>query len=349
MPEIGDHPARGAHAPADRHLGGGSRDEDPRQVPARARERGVGPPPGPDVRQELPAHVRRRARASTGGSWSRSTSSATSGCPTSSCSRSPRPGRARGGAGAAPPAARAPALAHRRPRRPGARRVAVAPRARRLERRHGHDPRRSTPTTTTRRGRRERHDGRRAPAPRSARRGREDRAAPGPPVGPGLRVPGRRARPAADPRLDAAGRRRLADVPLVSASASTWATATSACGSTGTLRAVPPSSSAIGYEITRRGRDAAPARAAPDLRVGRGMAARAGIVVTGTEVLTGRVRDRNGPWLAERLRELGVDLADTVVVGDRPADMRRGAALAGRRGDGRGRHQRRPRARPPTT
>ena len=28
---------------------------------------------------------------------------------------------------------------------------------------------------------------------------------------------------------------------------------------------------------------------------------RAGIVVTGTEVLTGRVRDRNGPWLAERL------------------------------------------------
>ncbi len=39
------------------------------------------------------------------------------------------------------------------------------------------------------------------------------------------------------------------------------------------------------------------------------MSARAGIVVTGTEVLTGRVSDRNGPWLAERLRELGVDLA----------------------------------------
>jgi nicotinamide-nucleotide amidase len=35
------------------------------------------------------------------------------------------------------------------------------------------------------------------------------------------------------------------------------------------------------------------------------MATRAGIVVTGTEVLTGRVVDRNGPWLAERLRELG--------------------------------------------
>jgi nicotinamide-nucleotide amidase len=48
---------------------------------------------------------------------------------------------------------------------------------------------------------------------------------------------------------------------------------------------------------------------------------RAGIVVTGTEVLTGRVSDRNGPWLAERLRELGVDLAYTAIVGDRPEDM----------------------------
>ena len=56
------------------------------------------------------------------------------------------------------------------------------------------------------------------------------------------------------------------------------------------------------------------------------MSARAGIVVTGTEVLTGRVSDRNGPWLAERLRELGVDLAYTTIVGDRPEDMR--AALA---------------------
>jgi nicotinamide-nucleotide amidase len=52
------------------------------------------------------------------------------------------------------------------------------------------------------------------------------------------------------------------------------------------------------------------------------MSARAGIVVTGTEVLTGRVVDRNGPWLAERLRELGVDVAHNVVVGDRPDDVR---------------------------
>jgi nicotinamide-nucleotide amidase len=48
---------------------------------------------------------------------------------------------------------------------------------------------------------------------------------------------------------------------------------------------------------------------------------RAGIVVTGTEVLTGRVADRNGPWLAEALRELGVDVAAVVVVGDRPGDL----------------------------
>jgi nicotinamide-nucleotide amidase len=38
-------------------------------------------------------------------------------------------------------------------------------------------------------------------------------------------------------------------------------------------------------------------------------------------VLTGRVADRNGPWLAERLLELGVDLAYVTIVGDRPADM----------------------------
>jgi nicotinamide-nucleotide amidase len=48
---------------------------------------------------------------------------------------------------------------------------------------------------------------------------------------------------------------------------------------------------------------------------------RAGIVVTGTEVLTGRVKDRNGPWLADRLFELGVDLAHISICGDRPEDM----------------------------
>jgi nicotinamide-nucleotide amidase len=51
------------------------------------------------------------------------------------------------------------------------------------------------------------------------------------------------------------------------------------------------------------------------------MSTRAGIIVTGTEVLSGRVRDRNGPWLAERLAEIGVDLAWVTIVGDRPGDM----------------------------
>lgn len=49
--------------------------------------------------------------------------------------------------------------------------------------------------------------------------------------------------------------------------------------------------------------------------------ARAGVVVTGTEVLTGRVADRNGPWLADRLEEIGVDVAEIAIVGDRRADM----------------------------
>lgn len=52
------------------------------------------------------------------------------------------------------------------------------------------------------------------------------------------------------------------------------------------------------------------------------MGARAGIVVTGTEVLTGRVTDVNGPWLADRLLTLGVDVGQVVVVGDRPEDLR---------------------------
>jgi nicotinamide-nucleotide amidase len=49
---------------------------------------------------------------------------------------------------------------------------------------------------------------------------------------------------------------------------------------------------------------------------------RAGIVVTGTEVLSGIIGDANGPWLSERLREHGVVLTHTVVVGDRPEDLR---------------------------
>jgi nicotinamide-nucleotide amidase len=51
------------------------------------------------------------------------------------------------------------------------------------------------------------------------------------------------------------------------------------------------------------------------------VSARAGVIVTGTEVLSGIISDRNGPWLSERLRERGVECAQITIVGDRPADM----------------------------
>lgn len=59
---------------------------------------------------------------------------------------------------------------------------------------------------------------------------------------------------------------------------------------------------------------------------------RAGIVITGTEVMTGRVRDRNGPWLSDRLFEEGVDLAYIAIVGDRPADMEAALRFMAREG-----------------
>ena len=48
---------------------------------------------------------------------------------------------------------------------------------------------------------------------------------------------------------------------------------------------------------------------------------RAGIVVTGTEVITGRIADSNGPWVSEQLAGLGVEVAHIVVVADRPDDF----------------------------
>ncbi len=48
---------------------------------------------------------------------------------------------------------------------------------------------------------------------------------------------------------------------------------------------------------------------------------RAGILITGTEVLTGIIADRNGPWLSERLREVGLDPAVIQIVGDRSGDL----------------------------
>ena len=91
------------------------------------------------------------------------------------------------------------------------------------------------------------------------------------------------------------------------ASACSWATSEARLIVNGKSRSVPPVANGIGYEITPRKVRRLPSAAVAALpdRV----SARAGIVVTGTEVLTGRVTDRNGPWLSERLRELGVDHA----------------------------------------
>lgn len=54
---------------------------------------------------------------------------------------------------------------------------------------------------------------------------------------------------------------------------------------------------------------------------GRVPPVKAGIVVTGTEVLTGRVSDRNGPWVAQRLEQLGLEVAHILTVGDRREDI----------------------------
>jgi competence/damage-inducible protein CinA-like protein len=48
---------------------------------------------------------------------------------------------------------------------------------------------------------------------------------------------------------------------------------------------------------------------------------RAGIVVTGTEVITARISDANGPWVSEQLAGLGIEVAHILVVADRPDDL----------------------------
>ena len=55
------------------------------------------------------------------------------------------------------------------------------------------------------------------------------------------------------------------------------------------------------------------------------MSVRGGIIVTGTEVLTGRITDRNGPWI-ERLEEQGVDVAHIITVGIARTTSRRRCA-----------------------
>jgi nicotinamide-nucleotide amidase len=48
---------------------------------------------------------------------------------------------------------------------------------------------------------------------------------------------------------------------------------------------------------------------------------RAAVVVTGSELLTGAIEDRNGSWLARQLSGLGFEVASVQLVGDRPEDL----------------------------
>ena len=59
---------------------------------------------------------------------------------------------------------------------------------------------------------------------------------------------------------------------------------------------------------------------------------RAGILVTGTEVITGRIADGNGPWVSERLAEYGVEVAHILVVADRPDDLEAGLGFMAEQG-----------------
>ena len=182
-----------------------------------------------------------------------------------------------------------------------------------------------------------------------ARRGRADRAAAGPAVGPRLRLPRRRARAAARPRLDAPARRRHADVPLVALPHQPRQQQRPAAD-----QRAPAHGPAV--EQRDRLRDhaaarahAAPAGAAPHLRVGRGHGR------TGRRRRHGH-RGPHGPRAGPQraVAQRAADGARRRPRGHRrrgrPARRRRrGPALAGGRGHGRRADQRRPRARPPTT
>ena len=48
---------------------------------------------------------------------------------------------------------------------------------------------------------------------------------------------------------------------------------------------------------------------------------RAAVVVTGSELLTGAIADRNGPFVARELVRLGFEVSHVAIVGDRPSDL----------------------------
>jgi nicotinamide-nucleotide amidase len=55
---------------------------------------------------------------------------------------------------------------------------------------------------------------------------------------------------------------------------------------------------------------------------------RGAVIVTGSEVLAGRVTDKNGPYLSQQFADLGVETAGIIQVGDRREDMLQALAQA---------------------
>lgn len=60
----------------------------------------------------------------------------------------------------------------------------------------------------------------------------------------------------------------------------------------------------------------------------RGRRLRGAVVVTGSEVLAGRVTDKNGPYVSQQFADLGVETVGIIQVGDRREDMLRALAQA---------------------
>jgi len=59
----------------------------------------------------------------------------------------------------------------------------------------------------------------------------------------------------------------------------------------------------------------------------------AALLVVGTEVLSGKVQDENGPWAARRLRELGVHLLEIRILPDRVDEIVEAVERAARKAD----------------
>ena len=211
-----------------------SRDEDPCEVSARAGERGVGPAAGAHVRQELPAHVRRGARARR-----QAAHRGVQAPPRAPLRRrdAADPPRRRGPRPAAAPArpGREPRLGRPR-RRVRDRRRALLPRhaGARRQRAASTTPSATTSTTTTR-ARTSTTPGLDDLGP-LARRGRRRQAAPlvrlrsSRPAG--LRLPASRRRRHRRQRPHPAAPARASRPTAPSASGSCSATARPACGST---------------------------------------------------------------------------------------------------------------------